>query len=83
MTLSPTPLTSAHARFDRRQSSVRPRQLLPPSLAAAAARAVAAAATRAVAGSPDTPPLSAALSRCCSTHEMLKARPVCRARTHA
>ena len=35
-----------------------------------------------VAGSPDTPPLSAALSHCCSTHGMLKARPVCRARTH-
>ena len=68
MTLSPTPLTSAHARFDRRQSSVRPRQLLPPSLAAAAARAVA------------DPPLSAALSpfaaapiACC--------RHLCRART--
>ena len=36
-----------------------------------------AAAARAVAGPPDTPPLSAALSRCC-THGMLKA-PVSRA----
>ena len=81
-TVSLTPVNSAHGRFDRRQSSVRPRPLLQPSLAAAAARAVAAAATRAVAGPPDTPPLSAALSHCCSTHGMLKARPVCRARTH-
>ena len=66
--LSLTPLSSAHARVILCQSSVRPRQLLPPSLAAAAARAVA------------DPPLSAALSpfaaapiACC--------RHLCRART--
>ena len=52
MTLALTLFSSTPARFDRRQSSVRPRQLLPPSLAAAAARAVAAAATRAVRPSP-------------------------------
>ena len=51
-------------------------------LAAAAARTVAAAATRAVAGPLDTPPLSAALSRC-STHGMLYVEGTCVSRAHA
>ena len=70
MTLALAPLSSAHARVILRQSSVRPRQLLPPSLAAAAARAVA------------DPPLSAALSqRPFAAAPIACCRHLCRART--
>ena len=75
-TVSLTPVNSAHGRFDRRQSSVRPRQLLPP-------------ASLLLPPAPSTTRLSLLLSlsvlhqnlRCC-THGMLQA-PVCRAHTHA
>ena len=79
MTLSPTPLTSAHARFILRQSSVRrPRQLLPP-------------ASLLLPPAPPPTRLSLLLSlsvlrkhlllQSC-THSMLQA-PVSRAHTHA
>ena len=75
MTLSLTPLSSAHARFILCQSSVRPRQLLPP-------------ASLLLPPAPSTTRLSLLLSlsvlrkhlRCC-THSMLQA-PVSRAHTH-